>query len=117
MRSFAAHLRSTAPAGEERRFASVRHMADLFDRYGVHRPRMVQQWAAGDMGGLSQDGIWQAALWARLRQRIGTPSPAERLTSACERLSEGVDVPGLPERLSAFGLTSLPASYVDVLVA
>ena len=37
-----------------RRFATVRHLADLFDHYGVHRPEMVQAWAghlgAGDPG-------------------------------------------------------------------
>ena len=52
MGSFAAHLRSAAPIGEERHFAGVRHIADLFDRYGVHRPRMIQKWSAGDIGGL-----------------------------------------------------------------
>jgi exodeoxyribonuclease V gamma subunit len=115
--SFAAHLKGAAPVGEERRFASVRHMADLFDRYSVHRPEMLRQWAAGETGGLASDGSWQATLWTSLRERIGTPSPAERLTEAGEWLRDVHDVPALPERLSLFGLTSLPASYVDVLVA
>lgn len=117
MGSFAAHLKSAAPAGEERRFASVRHMADLFDRYGVHRPAMLRQWIAGETGGLPADAEWQATLWLKLRERIAVPSPAERLIEACERLVDGADVPDLPDRLSLFGLTSLPASYVDVLVA
>ncbi len=112
--SFAAHLRSAAPAGEERRFASVRHVADLFDRYGVHRPQMVRKWAEGADGGVGTDGSWQPPLWRELRRRIGTPSPAERLPDACALLEGGADVPGLPERLSLFGLTSLPTSYVEV---
>ena len=29
------------------RFSIVRHVADLFDRYAVHRPDMVQRWAEG----------------------------------------------------------------------
>ena len=115
--SFAAHLRNAAPAGEERWFASVRHMADLFDRYGVHRPQMVRQWAEGREGGVGPDGSWQPSLWRELRLHIGTPSPAERLPEACERLRAGAEVPGLPERLSVFGLTSLPTSYVEVLAA
>src|SRR5207253_251295 len=56
-------------------------------------------------------------LWRQLRARIGVPSPAERLTGACERLRTepvGVD---LPERLSLFGLTRLPASHLQVLRA
>ena len=115
--SFAAHLRNAAPAGEERRFSSVRHMADLFDRYGVHRPRMVREWAQGEDGGVGSDGSWQPSLWRELRRHIGSPSPAERLPGACALLREGAMVPGLGERLSLFGLTSLPSSYVEVLGA
>src|SRR6202034_126894 len=91
--SLAAHLKGAAPVGEERRFASVRHMADLFDRYSVHRPEMLRQWAAGETGGLASDGSWQARLWGGLRERIGTPSPAERLPQACEWLRDAHDVP------------------------
>src|SRR5207245_2501852 len=29
-----------------RRFGSARHLADLYDRYGVHRPAMLRAWAA-----------------------------------------------------------------------
>jgi exodeoxyribonuclease V gamma subunit len=113
----AAHLRNAAPEGERRSYASARHIADLFDRYAVHRPEMVLEWARGRDGGVPADGVWQAFLWRRLRERIGTPSPAERLSGACERLGSGERVAGLPDRFSAFGLTSLPTSYVDVLVA
>ena len=28
-----------------RRFAAVRHLADLFDRYALHRPELIQAWA------------------------------------------------------------------------
>ncbi len=115
--SFAAHLRNAAPEGEERRFSSVRHVADLFDRYAVHRPQMVRQWAQGEDGGVVTDGGWQPSLWRALRLQIRTPSPAERLPDSCALLREGADVPGLPERLSLFGLTSLPTSYVEVLEA
>ncbi len=45
------HLRNAGPDGELRRFATVRHIADLYDRYGVHRPEMLRSWAAdGDRG-------------------------------------------------------------------
>jgi exodeoxyribonuclease V gamma subunit len=115
--TFSAHLRNSAPAGEERRFASVRHVADLFDRYSVHRPQMIRQWAAGTDGGVGSDGGWQPPLWRELRLSIGTPSPAERLPDACASLRRGAEVQGLPERLSLFGLTSLPTSYVEVLDA
>src|SRR4051794_9918578 len=45
-----------------RRFAVVRHVADLFDRYGLYRPELLQRWADG------QDEHWQAELYRRLRE-------------------------------------------------
>ncbi|MGH9068153.1 MAG: exodeoxyribonuclease V subunit gamma, partial [Acidimicrobiales bacterium] len=33
-------------ARRARRFAMVRHLADLFDHYAVHRPAMLRAWAA-----------------------------------------------------------------------
>ena len=105
-----------------RRFATLRHLADLFDRYGVHRPSMVAAWAGGDDadghgGPLPADVAWQAQLWRCLREQIGVASPAERLPEACDRLRDEPAIADLPPRLSLFGLTRLPASYLDVLDA
>ena len=114
----AAHL-GTTPGDDRRarRFATVRHVADLFDRYGVHRPQMLRAWADGQMPPEGTDGAWQAELWRRLRDRLGVPGPAERLASACATLTADPAVVDLPDRLSLFGLTRLPASYLDVLSA
>ncbi len=113
----AGHLGGPDPGAEipeqTRRFATVRHVADLYGHYAVRRPRMVQAWAVGEDTGAS----WQAELWRRLRQHVGTPSPAERLDRASARL---IDEPGLvelPDRIALFGLTRLPASYMQVLTA
>jgi exodeoxyribonuclease V gamma subunit len=100
------------PEDPMRRFGAVRHIADLFDRYGVHRPDMVKAWVDG-----AQPDEWQPELWRRLRARIGTPSPAERLIPACERIREDPGVIDLPARLSLFGLTRIPRSHLDVLAA
>jgi exodeoxyribonuclease V gamma subunit len=110
------------PARRARRFAAVRHAADLFDRYAVHRPAMVRAWAGGaDVDGsgapLPEDARWQPELWRRLRARLDLPSPAERLEAACDRLRTNPALAALPARLSLFGLTRLPASYLDVLTA
>src|SRR5205085_925279 len=59
----------------------------------------------------------QAPLWRRLRDRLSLPSPAERLGDACAALRAGAAPLDLPARLSLFGLTRLPASYVEVLSA
>lgn len=104
-----------AGEGREVRFSSVRHVADLFDRYAVHRPDMLLRWAEGKPQ--LDEATWQLELWRLLRERIGQPSPAERLRDACQRLGKEAEQLGQPPRLSLFGLTRLPASYLQVLEA
>ena len=94
-----------------RRFAAVRHLADLFDAYALHRPEMLRRWAQ------HEDGGWQADLWRRLDAAIPEPGPAERVDRACARLRADPDVVDLPQRLSLFGLTRLPAGRLAILRA
>ena len=105
LRPLAAH------AGGPRRFGAVRHVADLFDAYGLHRPQMLRAWAAGE------DGGWQAELWRRLDAAIPVPGPAGRLEAACGRLRAEPDAVDLPPRLSLFGLTRLPTGRLAILRA
>ena len=95
LKSLATHLGGAAadadPSRGGRRFSSVRHLAELFDRYALHRPEMVAAWSRGeDTDGtgreLPQDGAWQAELWRRLRSRIPAPtwrSASPRPARAC----------------------------------
>jgi exodeoxyribonuclease V gamma subunit len=100
-----------------RRLAVVRHLAGLFDAYALHRPALLAAWAAGEDGGIPEDARWQADVWRALRERIGTPGPAERRAAACRRLREAPELLDLPPRLAAFGLTRLPAGHLAVLDA
>ena len=102
------------PEDPMRRFGAVRHIADLFDRYAVHRPDMVRGWVTGVDGA---PDAWQPELWRRLRSRIAVPSPAERLAPACERIRDDPGLIDLPARLSLFGLTRIPRSYLHMLGA
>ncbi len=108
-------------------------VADLFDRYGVHRPAMLAEWVAGrDVDGvgepLAPERCWQPQLYRAVRSRIlaagGPPPPAERLAEALDRLRAGdlrLDgprpAPWLPARLAVFGPSVLPPELVDVLTA
>jgi exodeoxyribonuclease V gamma subunit len=102
-----------------RRYATARHLADLFASYAVHRPEMLNGWldGAGVLGERVADLAWQPELWRGLRQRIGTPGPAERLDVACAVLRSDPAVAPLPSRLSLFGPTRLPAEHLAVLGA
>ena len=121
-----ASRRLGSPEGDEtrrtRRFSVVRHLADLFDHYGIHRPGMIGEWAAGDDTDghgqpLPSELTWQAPLWRCLREHLATPSPAERLRTRCDQLRADPSLVDLPPRLSLFGMTRLPGSFVDVLAA
>lgn len=121
----AAHLGAGSQLPDDRRHArrltSVRHIAELFHRYAVQRPEMLRAWASGDAGGLPGDALWQVELWRRLRARVAgdgaLPDPARRLEQACAKLRKDPAVAHLPQRLSLFGLTRLPASSLEVLGA
>ncbi|WP_280422889.1 exodeoxyribonuclease V subunit gamma [Nocardia carnea] len=116
----------TGSAGAEhrlgRRYATAARLATLFDGYAVQRPRLITEWADGaDTDGagrpLPEDLAWQPALWRRLRAAVGAPGPAERLHAACARLRAEPGAVALPDRLSLFGATRLPAAHLAVLTA
>jgi exodeoxyribonuclease V gamma subunit len=110
------HLAACTPDGPPRRYALARHLADLFDRYGVHRPEMLQGWARRAPETSAPLG-WQHHLWRLLRDHIGLPSPAERLPEATAAISGDEVTLDLPARLGVFGLTRLPQSHLQVLSA
>ncbi len=78
------HLRASSGSAPTppRRFATVRHIAELYERYAVHRPRMVMEWLAATGDQVGPDEAWQAELWRRLRSRLASPGPAERFEMA-----------------------------------
>ncbi|MHA6618594.1 exodeoxyribonuclease V subunit gamma [Pseudonocardia sp. DLS-67] len=102
-----------------RRYAVARHLTDLFASYATHRPALLTGWLAGMSApdGRAADLAWQPELWRRLRERVGAPSPAERLESACAALRADPEVVPLPARVSIFGPTRLPAEHLAVLAA
>ncbi|GAA1480149.1 exodeoxyribonuclease V subunit gamma [Gordonia sinesedis] len=105
-----------------RRFATARHIADLFDRYGRQRPDMIAGWARGDDsdgagGRVPDDMAWQPRIWRAVRERIGRPHPAELLGDIGDRLRADPDVVDLPERLSVFGTTRITESFRQIMAA
>ena len=111
-----------ADAGRRRRLATAQHVAALYDTYAAQRPHMLRAWAGGaDTDGsdspLDSDLRWQAQLWREVRERIGTPSPAERLQSVCTAVQARPELVELPERVSLFGSTRLTTVELQVLAA
>ncbi len=102
----------------------ARRLADLYDRYLLHRPDMLRAWAASDdvdAAGhpLSATTRWQPHLFRLVRARIGRPSPAEARPERLAAISDGSRPCDLPERVSLFGLTTLPGgpAFLELLDA
>lgn len=100
----------------------ARAIADLFDRYGLHRPTMVHAWEAGhdvDVTGaaLPEHVRWQPRLWRRLLHRLGEPSDVRRLALDTAALRAARIEPLLPDRVVLVGLSGLPSPHLDVLGA
>jgi exodeoxyribonuclease V gamma subunit len=120
-RALAQHL-GDGDGDKGRRLAVARRLAARFDEYGQSRPEMLHAWSTGrdergDGGPLDQDLRWQPELWRRLRETLGTPSPAELLDDACARLRDQPQLSDLPQRLSVFGASRLSPARLRVLAA
>jgi exodeoxyribonuclease V gamma subunit len=113
-------------------YARARRIADLFDRYHLHRPDMVRAWAAGaEVDGtgqpLAEHQRWQPVLWRRVRDRLGAPSPPERLRGLLDQLLDPDTSDPLmaeldrvlPPRLALFGVSVLPGgvAFLDLVDA
>lgn len=116
--------RLSIPGAVSKPLTVARLIADLFDRYGVHRPSMLRYWRNGravdavePFQDLSESVRWQQRLYADVCELIAEPSPSERLAG----LEERVRVHGLsdlvPERLVLFGFSSVNATVRAVLGA
>ena len=106
-------------------YAKARRIADLFDRYAINRPQLLQQWRAGRDGDgttdendavvpLAEDHAWQPHLWRLVREIIG-PNPAEQLPDLLAMVRAGTLQPQLPERVAVFGVSAISAAQLDIL--
>ena len=114
--TLAAHLGHTETGDERelrqgRRYAVARRLAGLFASYARQRPELLIDWAAVDT-----DLAWQQPLWQALLATMDTDPPHLRHAKTVARLREAPSV-GLPQRLSLFGHTRLPATEIDLLDA
>lgn len=101
----------------QRKLSYSRRVAELFDHYAVHRPEMILEWNEGhDTDGLhplTNEYMWQAALWRAVRSRIGESGP-ER-AARHDFLSPNAHPLLARARLSLFGLESLSRATIEML--
>ena len=112
-----------------KRYQLAEKIADLFDQYQVYRADWLDAWSHGRAelpradGGttvLDDANRWQALLWQTLLDDVGPERDTSRAAVHQRFLQEAATLEqrpdGLPERVSVFGLSSLPRQSLEVLL-
>jgi len=104
-----------------RSFQLADTISDIFDQYLVFRPEMLIDWQKTTTGGDNPppddqaETAWQQLLWRRLTE----DHPRHRATLLQEffkQCSQGLlQTENLPERISIFGINTLPPAYLAVI--
>ncbi len=106
-----------ADEDERKRYQLAARLADTFDQYLIFRPQMIFDWEAGRVGE-DADEQWQADLWRKLTATAGRSHRAAWWRMFLESAqAKRLDATGLPERVSVFGISALPAFHVRFLAA
>lgn len=106
----------------EKALQLARRIAETFDHYVIHRPEMILAWERGEGANArarpDPELDWQRALWLSLVKRCGPGHLASRILALIGALeaSDASDF-DLPERVSIFGVSTLPPLFVEALVA
>jgi exodeoxyribonuclease V gamma subunit len=94
-----------------------------FDQYLIFRPHWSGQWEQGRPGGDLRESqhlaaeAWQSRLWREVAEGFETEHRAALLKRAMDALRQGRNEESLPKRLCVFGISTLPPSYLDLLLA
>ncbi|MBW3602597.1 MAG: exodeoxyribonuclease V subunit gamma [Actinobacteria bacterium] len=106
------------PRDHRTAYARARHVADLLDRYAVHRPELLRAWQRGDdrdpRGNPLGHHAWQARTYREVCARTAGPSYVDRLDATLAALAAGPP-PGVPSHVTVFGFTALPRAHLAIL--
>ncbi|NGP76346.1 exodeoxyribonuclease V subunit gamma [Balneolaceae bacterium YR4-1] len=108
---------------EMRRWKLAGRIADVFDQYLTYRPTMLTSWEKGRSVTDYREERWQAHLWRNLMEYWSSSSKTEHKHRAKlqQQLLKGlkadiIDLKKLPQRISVFGVSTMPPIYLRILV-
>ena len=97
-------------------FQLAERIAHVFDQYLIFRPEMVMSWEAETTG--EKDEKWQAEIWRALMRGECSYHPARLRDEFLKKMQyQSIDANLLPERISVFGISSLPRFHLDIIHA
>ena len=105
---------------ELKRYQLATQLARIFDQYQMLRPDLLQAWQDNRSVYHDQAERWQAALWRRIVAASGAGHRGAHWQQAIAKLRNtppGKFQADLPERVSVFGVHSLPPLMLDYLNA
>jgi exodeoxyribonuclease V gamma subunit len=98
-----------------RRMQLASRIAAVFDRYVLYRPDLIRSW---ERNGRDGDAEWQPILWRECVRSAPEAHLAARVEALIDVLSRrGAKIPGVPPRLSIFGVTTLAPLYLRAFAA
>lgn len=106
-------------AESQKRFSLAQRIAKQFDDYLLYRPDVLLDWEARPLpSGAPEHVRWQSHLWRLLTGQAQPMHLARWFVGAIEQLEHTIVAPpGLPTRLSVFGVSTLPPLFVRLLHA
>ncbi len=108
-------------AGENndlKRFQLASHLTQIFDQYQIMRPDLLNKWQAGKLHYHNQTEKWQQALWKQLIEQTDEQHRGALWLQTIEKFNqqqEGSLSTQLPERISVFGLNTMPPLFMAFL--
>ena len=110
-------------AGENRslkRFQLAQQLTQIFDQYQMMRPDLLAAWQQDRLYFDSDTERWQKTLWQRITKIVGTEHRGliwQKIVKRLETAEPGDFSDHLPERISVFGLNTMPPLFLAFLQA
>ncbi len=103
-----------------KRFQMAQQLAQIFDQYQIMRPDMLNAWRHDQVFYFDEHEYWQKALWRKITDQYGHKHRGVvwlELIQQLNRMDAGQLKSQLPQRLSIFGIHSLPPIFLQCLQA
>ncbi|MGZ4970106.1 MAG: exodeoxyribonuclease V subunit gamma, partial [Methylobacter sp.] len=101
-----------------KRYQLAQQLAQIFDQYQMMRPDMLAAWQKGQLLYQTTTERWQQALWLQIIEQTGNKHRGSLWLDVIAKLNaaeEGAFSAQLPERISVFGLNTMPPLFLSYL--
>ncbi|MGR9013446.1 MAG: exodeoxyribonuclease V subunit gamma [Gammaproteobacteria bacterium] len=101
-----------------KRYQLAQQLSQIFDQYQMMRPDMLEAWQKGQLIYQTTTETWQQALWLQIIEQTGHKHRGSLWLDVIAKLNaaeEGAFSSQLPERISVFGLNTMPPLFLSYL--